>query len=141
VAYDHARYTDGSIATPSPSGPVDTPLDGKKVEGAPEWIARSGATVRWNALSLSLQHSFVSETFSDALNTESSANGAIGEVPAYHVFDLTAGWEGGRFGLRAGVTNLANERYYTRRSTQYPGPGILPSDGRSVFIGVDVKLP
>lgn len=141
VAYDHARYTDGSIATSSPSGPVDTPLEGKKVEAAPEWIARSGATIRRNAVSFSLQHSFVSETYSDALNTESSASGAVGTVPAYHIFDLTAGWDGGRFGVRVGVTNLANKLYFTRRSTQYPGPGILPSDGRSVFVGVDAKLP
>jgi len=34
-----------------------------------------------------------------------------------------------RFQLELGVTNFTNNKYFTRRATGYPGPGILPSDG------------
>jgi Fe(3+) dicitrate transport protein len=36
--------------------------------------------------------------------------------------------------------NLFNEKYFTRRAESYPGPGIIPSDGRSFFITVEFKL-
>ncbi len=37
------------------------------------------------------------------------------------------------FQLEAGVNNLLNNQYYTRRATAYPGPGILPSDGITFY--------
>jgi Fe(3+) dicitrate transport protein len=45
-----------------------------------------------------------------------------------------------QFKLEASVNNLANEIYFTRRATGYPGPGILPSDGRSFYFTLQVKL-
>jgi Fe(3+) dicitrate transport protein len=30
--------------------------------------------------------------------------------------------------------------YFTRRATGYPGPGILPSDGRSYFMTLQIKI-
>jgi len=32
------------------------------------------------------------------------------------------------------VNNLFNTVYFTRRSSGYPGPGALPSDGRTFFM-------
>jgi Fe(3+) dicitrate transport protein len=41
-------------------------------------------------------------------------------------------------------TNLvypdANAKYFTRRINMYPGPGILPADGRTFNIGFGLKL-
>ena len=32
-----------------------------------------------------------------------------------------------------GVNNLADARYFTRRTDEYPGPGIIPSLGRGFY--------
>jgi Fe(3+) dicitrate transport protein len=32
------------------------------------------------------------------------------------------------------VNNLADKHYFTRRTDEYPGPGIIPSPGRSVYL-------
>ncbi len=37
------------------------------------------------------------------------------------------------FQIEAGINNLLNNQYYTRRATAYPGPGILPSDGITFY--------
>ena len=42
---------------------------------------------------------------------------------------LPRGWR-----LQGGVNNLADRRYFTRRTDEYPGPGILPSSRRSVYV-------
>jgi Fe(3+) dicitrate transport protein len=44
------------------------------------------------------------------------------------------------FTFRLGVNNLTNEQYFTKRPTMYPGPGIWPSDGRSIVGSVVVRL-
>jgi len=36
--------------------------------------------------------------------------------------------------LSGGLNNIADARYYTRRINMYPGPGILPADGRTGYI-------
>jgi len=45
-----------------------------------------------------------------------------------------------RWRLEASVNNLGNAMYFTRRATGYPGPGILPSDGRSFFLTLQIKI-
>jgi Fe(3+) dicitrate transport protein len=42
--------------------------------------------------------------------------------------------------LEGGVNNLLDARYFTRRAEGYPGPGILPSDGRSAYLTFGVRL-
>jgi Fe(3+) dicitrate transport protein len=44
------------------------------------------------------------------------------------------------FQAEAGINNLLNSSYYTRRATAYPGPGILPSDGRSFYFTLQYKF-
>src|SRR5205814_4497889 len=33
-----------------------------------------------------------------------------------------------------GVNNLADRKYFTKRTTEYPGPGIIPAMGRSLYL-------
>jgi Fe(3+) dicitrate transport protein len=84
----------------------------------------------------------VGSAYSDANNTETpSANGQNGLIPAYRVFDLSASLNlKKRYLVRAGVNNLTDERYFTRRAGGYPGPGILPADGRTAYLSVGLKL-
>jgi Fe(3+) dicitrate transport protein len=40
--------------------------------------------------------------------------------------------------MRVGFNNLLDERYFTRRASSYPGPGLIPSDGRRVHASFGV---
>ena len=86
---------------------------------------------------LGVQWSFVSRQFTDANNTVSSPDADVGIVPAYQIVDLSAKWQLNRMiGLDLGVNNLANLSYFTMRTSEYPGPGIIPGIGRSLYLGV-----
>lgn len=104
---------------------------GKKVEYVSPVMCRVGLKFRTNSWQFQLQGSYNGAQFTDATNSiEPSGDAVIGEIPAYYVFDVSARYKFKRyFQLEAGVTNLLNQSYYTRRATAYPGPGILPSDG------------
>jgi Fe(3+) dicitrate transport protein len=42
--------------------------------------------------------------------------------------------------IKAGINNMADVRYFTRRAGGYPGPGALPADGRNFFVSIGAKL-
>jgi Fe(3+) dicitrate transport protein len=115
---------------------------GKKVENAPAHIFRGGAGLGCGPLQFTTQLSYVSETFSDANNTAvASVNGQNGLITAYFLTDISAGWKFSKsVQLKAGINNLFNEKYFTRRAGGYPGPGALPGDGRTGFVSVGFKL-
>lgn len=134
-SYTNAKYTsDDEKAT--------TKLAGNKVENAPSNIFRGGISTGCKNLLITAQVSHVGETFADANNTVSpSANGQTGLIPSYTVSDLTASYKLPKgISFKAGINNLTNERYFTRRAGGYPGPGALPADGRTFFVSVGAKL-
>lgn len=45
-----------------------------------------------------------------------------------------------RYRLQVSVNNAADTRYFTRRSTGYPGPGIIPAEARSFYVGVQIQI-
>lgn len=120
----------------------DANTKGKKVENAPTNIFRGGITGGYKTFLLTAQLSHVGETFSDANNTVTpSANGNTGRIPAYTVTDLTASYKFSKgLNIKAGINNLFDEKYFTRRAGGYPGPGALPADGRTFFISVGAKF-
>ncbi len=120
----------------------DANTKGKNVENAPTNIFRGGITCGYKGFLLTAQLSSVGVTFSDANNTIApSANGNTGLIPSYTVTDLTATYKFSKgLNLKAGINNLFDERYFTRRAGGYPGPGALPADGRTFFISVGAKL-
>ena len=137
VAFDEAKYTSGII---NKSG-TNTNIEGNYVENTPKWSVKSGLELRYKAISTSFQYAFTSKTYNDAFNTVSSSNGVIGLIPAYHVWDLNCSWRFSKqFHVSGSINNLANEKYFNRRITMYPGPGILPADGRTftVSLGLDI---
>jgi Fe(3+) dicitrate transport protein len=115
---------------------------GKKVENAPENIFRGGIGIGYKNALLTYQLSSVSESFSDANNTETpTSNGNTGLIPAYTVSDITATYKfSKKFNVKLGVNNLFNTNYFTRRAGGYPGPGVLPADGRTVQLSVGMKF-
>lgn len=138
TAYLDARYQNARVST----GTENRSVNGNRVEAAPVWTSRNGVTVRYRTASLTTQYSYVGETFSDALNTPvPTANGARGPVPAYGLWDVNATWRAGKhFVVRGSVSNLTDKQYFTKRPTFYPGPGIWPSDGRSLTLSVGIRL-
>lgn len=132
-AYTHAIYS---------SDHKEGNTKGKKVENAPENIFRSGISAGYKTFLLTAQYSMVGSCFSDANNTAAtSINGNTGLIPAYNITDLTASYKFNKgLQLKAGINNLWNERYFTRRAGGYPGPGALPADGRTFFVSVGAKF-
>jgi Fe(3+) dicitrate transport protein len=140
-SYTRARYDRFKVVKKTGNILVETSLAGNSVENAPEEIIRSGFTFFYKGLSLNLQYSYSGKSFSDANNTvASSSNGQTGIIPAYGVTDIAGTYRIKYFNFRAGINNLANHSYFTRRAGGYPGPGILPSDGRNYFISAGLKL-
>ena len=116
-------------------------VQGRQVEFVPDVNLKLGSRVGYGPLKASLQYLYLSEQFSDATNSTIFQPSAVtGTIPAYQILDASLAWERRWLRLEASVNNLANARYFTRRATGYPGPGILPSDGRSYFLTVGVKL-
>ncbi|MGB3007517.1 MAG: TonB-dependent receptor, partial [Chitinophagaceae bacterium] len=121
---------------------VETNLNDKKVENAPENIIRAGLTYTYKSFLLTGQLSHVSDAFADANNTiTASANAQNGVIPSYTVTDITATYRFNKsLHLKTGINNLTDKKYFTRRAGGYPGPGALPADGRTFFISVGAKL-
>ena len=120
----------------------DAATKGKKVENAPSNIFRGGITAGYKAFLLTGQLSYVGETYSDANNTITpSLNAQNGLIPSYTIADLTATYKFSKgMNIKAGLNNVLDKRYFTRRAGGYPGPGALPGDGRNFFISIGAKF-
>jgi Fe(3+) dicitrate transport protein len=138
TSYMEARYISGQVST----GTTNKSIVGNKVEAAPDWISRNGLDVLFKGFSCTLLYNYTSSSFSDALNTvQPPVSGARGYTPAYSVWDFNASFRASAlFTLRAGVNNIFNKQYFTKRPTFYPGPGIWPSDGRNGYLTVSIKI-
>ncbi|MFZ6052395.1 TonB-dependent receptor domain-containing protein [Halocola ammonii] len=120
----------------------DSSVRGKKVEFVPQVNLKAGSGIHYKSFDLVYQFSYIASQFTDATNASFKAdpNAIVGEIPAYWVSDLSLKYNYKFFTLGAGVNNLFDQMYFTRRATGYPGPGIIPSDGRSFYITLGLKL-
>jgi Fe(3+) dicitrate transport protein len=120
----------------------DANTKNKKVENAPQDIVRAGISFGYKKFLFTTQFSFVGSSFSDANNTYiSSSNGNTGLIPSYSITDLTASYKFSKnLNLKAGINNLWDNRYFTRRAGGYPGPGAMPADGRTFFLSIGAKF-
>lgn len=136
-SFTKARYTKGIIT----KGGVNINVAGNHVENTPELMNKTGLQYKTGPFSATIQYSYTASNYNDAMNTLSSSNGVTGIVPAYHLWDLSVGWQLMKnYLLSAGINNLLNEKYFNRRITMYPGPGILPADGRSFYVSLSIKI-
>lgn len=115
---------------------------GNRVEQAPRVLARVGATYGVGRLSSTLQLSHTSSSFGDANNNvQPTEDAAGGLIPAYTLLDWSVALRvAGAQRVNFGVNNLTNARYFTKRTAEYPGPGILPGIGRSLYLGVQTTF-
>jgi Fe(3+) dicitrate transport protein len=120
-------------------------VTGKKVEFIPILNFKSGVNFGFRNFMGSLQWIYLSEQFTDVENSTiavegDNRNGLIGEIPSYHVMDLSFAYSFKFLKIESGINNLMNTSYFTRRATSYPGPGIIPSESRSFYTTLQVKF-
>ncbi|MFM2229078.1 MAG: ABC-type iron(III) dicitrate-transport system component, TonB-dependent outer rane receptor FecA [Bacteroidota bacterium] len=144
-AFIHARYGDFQTTTVSGTAPntiiTTTNLAGKRVENAPSFIHNFGISWEYKKISISAQQRQNSAVYSDATNTETpTANGVNGKISSYKVVDLGMEYRFKNYNLKAGINNLLNEKYATRRSGGYPGPGLIPGEGQSFYLSLGAKF-
>lgn len=138
TSYINARYISGQVT----NGSKNESIVGNKVEATPQWISRNGLDILYKGFSCTFLYNYTSSSYSDALNTETPpASGAKGYTPAYSIFDFNASVRlNSMFAIRAGINNIFDKKYFTKRPTFYPGPGIWPSDGRNVYVTASIEL-
>ena len=127
LALIDAKYTSGEFKN-------------NRVEAAANYINRVGLTYADKKLSGTLQMNKVGDAYGDASNVRKSDDPVAGYIPAYTIFDISATYRIGRYSLKAGLNNIADKAYFTRRTDEYPGPGIIPSIGKSFYVGVSAKF-
>ncbi len=112
-------------------------IEGNEVEFVPLLNLKTGTSVGYKNFMTSLQLTYVSSQFTEATNSitddNDNAYGIFGEIPSYYVADFSASYKWKKFKLEAGVTNFTDNKYFTRRATGYPGPGIIPSETRTFY--------
>lgn len=138
TSYMNAEYTAGQVST----GTTNKSIAGNKVEAVPAWISRNGIDILYKGFSCTILYSYTSSSYSDALNTVNPPpSGARGFTPAYSLLDFNGSFKANSvFTIRAGVNNILDKQYFTKRPTFYPGPGIWPSDGRNSYVTLSIKI-
>ena len=131
VALIHSAYKASEIAG----------ITGNQVEFVPNVNIKTGMRVGYNNFKASLQYSYLSNQFSEATNArDGGVSAVVGLIPAYYVMDTSFSYQFSKFKVEGNINNFTNNMYFTRRATGYPGPGILPSDGRSFYVTLQVKI-
>jgi Fe(3+) dicitrate transport protein len=117
-------------------------IEGKHVEYAPKHIFRGGINFTHKRFYAFFQSNFVDQVFTNAENTiEPNSTATAGILNAYLVHDAGLGVKiSENYSMKAGINNLTDSHYATRRSGGYPGPGILPGNGRTAFLTIQIKL-
>jgi Fe(3+) dicitrate transport protein len=127
LALINAEYTSGEFK-------------GNRVETAAKYINRIGVTYYDNRLSGTFEMSNNGDAYGDATNAKISSDPVAGYIPAYTVLDASFTYRLSKISLKAGMNNIADKKYFTLRSDEYPGPGIIPSIGRNFYVGVSAKF-
>jgi Fe(3+) dicitrate transport protein len=131
LSLTHSQYTKSAIKG----------IEGKQVEYVPTVNWKTGLQAAYRSLKVAAQFSYLSAQYADATNAEDGGYSAVnGLIPAYRLIDLSAGYQWRWLIAEASVNNVANVAYFTRRAAGYPGPGIIPGDGRSFFLTLGVKF-
>lgn len=115
-------------------------VTGKFLEFAPPVTLRGGITYRYKKFSTTINASFTDRQFTDATNASFTPTAVNGAIPAYYVMDWSAKYAIRCLQFQAGINNLTNNIYFTRRAVSYPGPGIIPSEPITFYFTLGIKL-
>ncbi len=119
-------------------------VEGNQVEFIPAVNLKTGMNFGYGNLLGSVQYTYLSNQFTDATNALQDVNdnqrGIEGEIPAYDILDFSLSYSFKKWKLEAGINNLLDASYFTRRATGYPGPGIIPSEPRTFYTTLQFKF-
>ncbi len=138
-------FINGALTSSEYIDSEENNVKGKKVEFIPTVNLKTGINAGYRNLLASLQFTYLSEQFTDVENSRipadgDSRNGIIGEIPAYGILDFSLSYSYKKWRIETGINNLLDNAYFTRRATGYPGPGIIPSDPRTFYLTLGLKL-
>ena len=125
--YTDAQYTTGEFK-------------GKRVEAATKIINRAGLIFGAKNFSSTFQINYTGDAFGDASNVYVSSDPLAGYIPSFTVLDFSSQYRFEHVSFKFGINNIANKNYFTRRTDEYPGPGIIPAVGRSFYLGLTAKF-
>ena len=125
--FTDAKYTKGEFKN-------------KAIEYAPKFINRIGINYGIKGFGFNFQYSYNSKSFGDASNVVFSSDALIGIIPSYGVMDMSASYKWKMLQFKIGLNNVANKNYFTLRTGEYPGPGIIPSNGRMIYGGISATF-
>ncbi|WP_155078576.1 TonB-dependent receptor [Flavobacterium sp. MC2016-06] len=127
VAITNSKYLKSAIPN----------IEGNDVEFVPLFNIKTGTGIGYKNFMSSIQLTYVSSQFTDATNqdvgTNAISSGIFGKIPSYYVADFSSSYKWKNWKLEAGINNFTDNKYFTRRATGYPGPGIIPSDTRTFY--------
>ncbi len=119
-------------------------VEGNQVEFIPDVNLKTGINFGYKNLTASIQYTYLTEQFTDATNAPQDINdnqrGIEGTIPSYGILDISAAYTYKRWKLEAGINNVLDESYFTRRATGYPGPGIIPAEPLAFYTTLQFKL-
>ncbi|REE00452.1 TonB-dependent receptor domain-containing protein [Marinoscillum furvescens] len=118
-------------------------IQGNEVELVPPVNIKTGITYKRNRFGLSYMYTYVREHYSDASNTDNNPpvpTAVEGTIPSYFVMDISTNYTYKFLTLEAGINNLTDEQYFTRRAAGYPGPGIIPAKPRNFYLGLEFQF-
>ncbi|MBK21163.1 MAG: hypothetical protein CMP63_02430 [Flavobacteriales bacterium] len=113
---------------------------GNRVEMVPWLTLKSSLTHEYKKWLFSGLINFQTTQFSEATNAIESMNGVYGLIPSFYVIDVKGGYNFKNITLQLSVNNVTNKSYFTQRANSYPGPGIIPSEGRVYWVSAVFKL-
>ncbi len=138
--YKLSLYTNLSLIDARYVNTSNTAIADKLVENVPPTLFRTGLSFGTPRFNVTWQYSHQSKQYSDATNTETTPTAVDGAIPAFSVMDLSLSYNWRRYAVFTGLNNLADRMYFTRRADGYPGPGIIPSDRRSYYLTLSLKI-
>jgi Fe(3+) dicitrate transport protein len=134
-----ALFINGSLIRARYIRTEDRSILGRQVELVPPLTFRTGLSISRGPWGGSLIWAYTAAHYTDATNAVRTASAVNGIIPAYAVADVSARWQGRILSVEASCNNLFDARYFTRRADAYPGPGIIPADGRGWFVTLGVR--
>lgn len=133
-------FTNFSMTHATYDAPGREDVHEKEVELVPPYMLKAGVDLGRDNWHVNLLYSYVAQHYSDASNARFTPSAIEGLIPQYNIVDLSFRYQISACLLEAGINNLLDARYFTRRATGYPGPGIIPSEGRSLYCTIGYTL-
>ncbi|MCH2234172.1 MAG: TonB-dependent receptor [Crocinitomicaceae bacterium] len=119
----------------------ESAFSNKFIEQVPPITFRGGVKLNLKRHCFGITGSYVHKQYTDATNAEFDPNAVAGLIPSYYVLDFTGAYiPNSWWYLKYGVNNLTNNKYFTRRATGYPGPGIIPAEGIGFYLTFGLKF-